>query len=109
VAKKVRIRKCLICEVRPAFERGFCKHCLAQLEADKKRNRQPKVYRYITYRGVTFAFRKNGGDKFTAELLKRDPATLPQRLLINLDTYCPGFERKQIQKMKRLCLSAMKN
>lgn len=106
MATKVKVRKCQICGRRPvANEQQYCNHCQAQIEAAKRRKRQPKVFRYVTYRGVTFAFYNGDGDKLRAELTTRNPETLPQRLLINLDTYCPGFTRDQIKKLKRLCLS----
>jgi hypothetical protein len=106
VAVKVKVHKCQICGCRPASsERGFCKQCEAQLEAAKHRKQAPKAFRYLTYRGVTIEFLNGKGDKLTPQLITRNPETLPKRLLINLDTYCPGFTREQIKKMKRLCLS----
>jgi len=106
VAAKAKVRKCQICGRRPAAsEQGYCSHCQAQIEAARRSKRQPKVFRYVTYRGVTFAFYNGNGDKLRVQLCNRNPETLPERLLINLDTYCPGFMREQIKKMKRLCLS----
>ena len=106
---KQKVRKCLICEVRPAAAQGYCKHCIAQIEADKHRKQKPKPFRYVTYRGVTFEFHNGNGDKLTPHLITRNPETLPQRLLINLDKYCPGFTREQVKKLKRLCLSFAKS
>lgn len=104
-----KARKCQICGVRPAStERGFCQNCHAKLEAEKRRNRTPAPFRYVTYRGVTVAFYKNGGDRLNPEIIKRDPENLPQKRLINLDQYCPGFTRQQVKKLKRLCLSVAK-
>lgn len=63
------------------------------------------------YRGVTVGLHKhkgkgNGdnGDTFTAEFITRDPEKLPKSKMINLDTYCKGFTREQVKKLKRLCL-----
>jgi len=104
-----KAHKCQICGLRPAsMERGFCKNCYAKLEAEKRRKRTPAPFRYVTYRGVTVAFHKNGGDRLSPEIVKRDPENLPQKRLINLDQYCPGFTRDQVKKLKRLCLSFAK-
>jgi len=107
---KAKTRKCHICLHRPAAsERGFCKHCQAQIEADKRRKRQAPPFRYVTYRGVTAAFHKNGdGDTLTVQRVTRDPERLPKRRHINLDMYCPGYTREQVKKLKRLCLSLAK-
>ena len=110
MATKVKVRKCHICNVRPATaEHGYCHNCQSQLEADRRRKRPAKPFRYVTYRGVTVALHKqngNGdnGDRFKAEYITRDPEKLPKSRLINLDTYCPGFTREQVKKLKRLCL-----
>jgi len=106
---KAKVRKCHICCFRPAStERGFCKQCESQLEAEKRRKRKPVPFRYVTYRGVTVGFHNGDGDKLKPRLIWRDPDRLPKRRLINLDTYCPGFTREQVKKLKRLCLSFAK-
>ena len=107
---KRKVRKCLICGVRPAStDKGFCKNCQAQIEAEKRHRRTPAPWRYVTYREVTVAFHRNGGSRLSPEITKRDPAGLPQKRLIDLNTYCPGFTRQQVKKLKRLCLSFAKN
>jgi len=111
---KVKVRKCHICGVRPAStEQGFCNNCQSQLEADRRRKRPRKPFKYVTYRGITIALHKDGtndgkGDKFKTEFITRDPEKLPKSRLINLDTYCPGFTREQVKKLKKLCLSFAK-
>jgi len=105
MATQVKVRKCHICNVRPAStEQGYCHNCQSQLEADRRRKRPQKPFRYVTYRGVAIAFHNGKGDKLKTELVTRDPEKLPKAKLINLDTYCPGFTREQIKKLKRLCL-----
>ena len=110
-----KVRKCHICNVRPASsEHGFCHNCQSQLDADKRRKRPAKPFRYVTYRGVTVGLHRhkgkgngdNGdnGDTFTAEFITRDPEKLPKSKMINLDRYCPGYTREQVKKLKRLCL-----
>jgi len=105
MATKVKVRKCHICGCRPAStEQGFCHNCQTRLDADRRRKRPPKPFRYVTYRGVTVALHNGNGDKLKPEFITRDPEKLPKRRLINLDTYCPGFTREQVKKLKRLCL-----
>jgi len=100
---KAKVRKCLICEVRPSSNgQGYCKQCLSQIEAEKRRKMKPRPFRYLTYRGVTFEFRGENGS-FKPHIIAHNPETLPQKLLINLDKYCPGFSREQVKKLKRLC------
>jgi len=109
MATKVKVRKCHICGRRPAStEQGFCHNCQAQLEADRRRKRPAKPFKFVTYRGVTIALHKNGKDELKPEFITRDPEKLPKRLMVNLDTYCPGYTREQVKKLKRLCLSFAK-
>lgn len=105
MATQVKVRKCQICNVRPASsEQGYCHNCQSQLDGDKRRKRQPKPFRYVTHRGVTLAFHKVKDGKLKTEFITRDPEKLPQAKLINLDRYCPGFTREQVKKLKRQCL-----
>ena len=103
MATKVKVRKCLICGVRPSNGQSYCKHCTAQIEAEKRSKQKATPFRYVTYRGVTFEFRGKNGT-FKPYLITRNPDSLPQKRLINLDKYCPGFTRDQIKKLKRLCM-----
>ena len=109
MATKTNVRKCLICGVRPAVERGFCHDCQNSIEAEKRRKREAhKADKYVTYRGVTVALRKDGDDTYKAEFITTNPDRLPKSRLINLDIYCPGYDREQIKKLKRLCKSFAK-
>ncbi|MCJ7576720.1 MAG: hypothetical protein MUO80_08655 [Dehalococcoidia bacterium] len=102
---KVQVRKCLICGVRPSNGQNYCKQCTSQIEADKRRKAKPKVFRYVTYQDVTFEFRSGKNGTLTPQYITRNPDTLPQKLLINLNKYVPGLTREQVKKLKRLCLS----
>lgn len=109
---KQEVRKCLICEVRPASDastQGYCKHCISQIEADKRRKAKPLAFRYATYQGTTIEFRSNGNGTFKPYPITSNPDSLPQRLLINLDKYCAGFTRDQVKKLKRVILSFAKS
>ena len=96
----MQTRKCLICERRPAREKGYCGNCNAQLEAARRRKQKPRPFRYVTYQGTVVAFHKNGGGTLKPELSGRSPDKLPARTTINLDKYCPGFTRQQVKKLK---------
>mgnify|MGYP001138718307 CR=1 FL=1 len=111
MATKAKVRKCHICGVRPATtEQGYCHNCQSQLDADRRSRRPAKPFRYVTYRGITVGLHrhKSNGDTFKAEFITKDPEKLPKSRMINLDTYCTGFTREQIKKLKRLCLSFAK-
>ena len=103
---KAKMRKCHICNVRPAStERGYCHNCNAQYEAEKRRRRPPVPFRYVTYRGLTISFLKGDGEQLRPQFCGRNPDNLPKRRLINLNEYCRGYTREQVKKLKRLCLS----
>lgn len=109
MATKVKVRKCLICGVRPAVERGFCHNCLTSMDAERRHKRQArKADKYVTYRGVTVALRSNGDGEYKASFSTLNPERIAKKRLINLDGYCPGYDRGQIKKLKRLCLSFAK-
>jgi hypothetical protein len=105
---KVQVRKCLICGVRPSNGQSYCKQCSSQIEAEKRRKAKPKPFRYVTYQGTTFEFRAGKNGTFVPHYTTRNPETLPQNLLINLNKYCDGFTREQVKKLKRLCLGFAK-
>ena len=108
MTNRVNGHKCLICGVRPSNGQSYCKQCAAQIEAEKRRKQQPRVFRYVTYQGTTFEFRAGKNGTFIPHYTGHNPDTLPQKLLINLDKYVPGFTRDQVKKLKRLCLSFAK-
>lgn len=92
--------RCIICEKHPARDNGFCHNCgqKIQAEATRKANSEPK--HFVTYRGMVIGLYPNGGGKLIPRLLKRDPEKLPRSKTINLDRYCPGFERLTIKRLK---------
>lgn len=98
---KTKKRKCLICGVRPSNGGSYCSQCTSAIEAEKRRNAKPRPFRYVTWKGDTLEFRANGKGTFIATPIKRDPDTLPKKLLINLNEYCEGFTREQVKKLKR--------
>ena len=107
---KAKKRKCQICGLRPAAtERGFCHNCQNSIDAEKRRKREKnKPFKYATYRGVTVALFKDGGDTLKPQFVTLNPERIARSRLINLDEYCDGFTRQQVKKLKRLCLSFAK-
>jgi len=102
-------RKCLACGVRPAIRGCFCANCQQKMEADKASRAPEKPWLYAGYRGDILGFFRNGQGVSTPRLLgitaKWKDGTgwiypVPKSRLINLDTYCPGFSREQIKKLK---------
>lgn len=110
MATKVKARKCHICGVRPATtDQGFCHNCQSSIDAERRRKREArKSDKYVTYRGVTVALRSNGDGKYKASFSTLNPERIAKNRLINLDVYCPGYDRGQIKKLKKLCLSFAK-
>lgn len=109
MATQVKVRKCLICGVRPVAERGYCHDCLTSMAAEKRRKREArKADKYVTYRDVTVALHGNGDGEYKASFSTLNPERIPKSRLINLDTYCAGYTREQIKKLKRLCRSFAK-
>jgi len=94
--------------VRPSNGQSYCKQCTSQIEADKRRKVKPRVFRYATWDGTTIEFVPVGKGVFKAQYCGRNPDTLPQSLLINLDKWCEGFTREQVKKLKRQILSFAK-
>jgi hypothetical protein len=94
--------------VRPSNGQSYCQYCTAQIEAEKRRKQKPQPFRYVTYQGTTIEFHSVGKGVFKAQYCGRNPDTLPQKLLINLDKWCEGFTREQVKKLKRQVLSFAK-
>jgi len=73
MATKTKVRKCHICGLRPAStENGFCHDCQNSIDAERRRKHEArKADKYVTYRGVTVALRKNGGVDKPGHILSR--------------------------------------
>jgi len=96
--------KCPICERKPRHQGGYCRTCASKIESERKVRQSPKAEKFVTFRGFVMGLFPNGGGKLRPKLLKRDPEKLPKRRTINLNVFCPGFERWQIRKMKAAIL-----
>jgi hypothetical protein len=106
-------RKCIICETRPVQTgqaAGYCKQCADQIAARSVRAPKVEVEKYITYRGkiaaVIFDHEEQGVKKYKVTQVYKSIDQLPKGKIINLDTYCEGFDRNQIKTFKRLMAAA---
>jgi len=93
-------QKCSICEVRPArTDKGYCANCEAQMGKERKKNGQ-KVVKYLVYRGNVAGLVPDSNGTYKPIAVSINPERLPKDRTINLDYYCPGFDRSQIKKFK---------
>ncbi len=106
-------RKCIICQTRPVQKgqtAGYCKQCADQIAARSVRTPKVEVEKYLHYRGkvaaVIYTHSEGGVRKFKVQQVFKSLDTLPKAKVINLDTYCEGYDRNQIKKFKRLLAAA---
>lgn len=93
--------KCIVCDIRPQKEGSqYCHICHDRIEALTGK-KPDKPFRYIAYQGAVVGMFPTGEDTYRPRMVKIDLKRIPKRDLINLDQYCPGFNRDQIKKMKR--------
>jgi len=101
-----KVSKCAICGVRPRHNgESYCAPCGGKVAAEYRRKENLRPVKFLIYRDNVVGLFRNGGGLLVPRLLKRDPEKLPKGKTINLDRYCPGFDRQQIRKMKRAILS----
>lgn len=106
VTARAKVKKCLICEQRPAKTGSpYCKPCSEQIQAEHRRSQAEKPVKFLTYKGHVVGMFRNGNGKLTPRLLKKDPEKLPKCHTINLNTYQPGFSRESIKSFKRTVLA----
>lgn len=99
------MRKCVICDRRPAKEGAFCANCNSHIEAERNARQADKPVKFLTYRGHVVGMYPNGNGKLIARLLKRSPKYLPKSRTLDLNTYLHGFTRDKIKAFKRTVLS----
>ena len=96
-------QKCVICNIRPArTDKGYCANCEARIKARKSTagKHGSAIVKYLVYRGNVVGLVPSGNGTFRATAVSINPKRLPKDRTINLDRYCPGFERSQIRKFK---------
>jgi hypothetical protein len=77
-----------------------------QSRCQQRRARQSwrfKLYKVIRHKGHLVGLYEKPGQPEILEprALTVSMRSVPKRLLIDLDTYCPGFERAQVKRMKK--------
>lgn len=100
-------QKCVVCNHRPArTDEGYCSICASKIETEQrhKEMQDGKPVKYLTYRDSIVGLFKNGNGKLKARLLGGNPDLLPKSKVIDLNHYCPGFDRSQIKAFKACCL-----
>lgn len=101
-----RARKCLICEQRPAKTgTPYCNVCGGQIAADRRKSQAVKPVKFLTYKGHVVGLFRNGEEKLTPRLLKRDAKKLPKCHTIDLNVYQPGFSREIIKAFKKTVIA----
>lgn len=100
---------CPICEHRPKAKGSrYCSNCLAKMGKTVKTRSAQKPVKFATYRGHVIGFfpngKQNGRVVLRAELLRRKPEGLPKGKTLDLNHYIEGFDRGQVQKIKKTIL-----
>jgi hypothetical protein len=112
-AEAMTMLKCLICDLQPRSEGSlYCHNCGGMLKAGRSRKSSGVPSTFLVYQDNVVALipngRKdaNGESLYTPALLKRNSVGLPKGKTINLDTYCPGYTRQQIRRLKAVVKQA---
>lgn len=100
--------KCLICDRRHKSKGSYCRGCQTMIDQEKRelrkrRNPNGNAVKFVHYQGhVVGFFRKNS--HLVARYIGMSLSGIPKTKLINLDEYCPGFDRSQIKNLKATVL-----
>ena len=100
---------CTICGRGQRARDRFCQRCTRNLErertAEKRRKAhqgwQYKLWKAIHWKGYLVGLYENGGSCLNAQALTVAVGRVPKSMLVDLDKYCPGYDRQQVKKMKR--------
>lgn len=101
--------KCPICNRKHKNEGIHCRTCQAALDKDraklhKRQNPNGNAVKFAAYQGhVIGFFRKNS--HLVARYIGMSLSSIPKTKLINLNEYCPGYDRSQIKRLKATVLS----
>ncbi len=107
---------CCMCGKRtPMAGKSRCHNCEQKIQADctRARKRGPGFWKYIVWHTEVVGVRRVGNGKVTYEFLKREPydkdgkLRLPAAKTIDLNKYCPGYDRDQIKHMKHGFMQAV--
>jgi len=108
--------RCAICarpyRLRSNGSNGYCQQCKRLVEREQSRCQQHKarrswrfrLYKVIRHKGRLVGFYEKPGqpDHLEPRAVTVSVRSVPKCLLIDLDTYCPGFNREQVKRMKRV-------
>jgi hypothetical protein len=100
--------RCQICSRKHKDNGAYCRSCQIAIDRDnaeerKRQNPDGKAVKFVHYQGhVVGFFGKNG--RLIARYIGMSLCGIPKGKLINLDEYCPGFDREQIKKFKAVVL-----
>ncbi len=98
--------KCVICERRPAVDNGTCGNCKAKIDSETRRHQPVKPVKFLVYHGMAVALVPNGKGTLKTVAINRNPDTLPENKLLNLNRYCEGYSRDMIKSFKKAVLQA---
>ena len=99
---------CPICGRKHKNDGAYCRGCQIALDRDnaeerKRQNPDGNAVKFIHYQGhVVGFFKKNS--HLEPRYIGMSISHIPKTKLINLDEYCPGFDREQIKKFKAVVL-----
>ena len=100
--------KCPICNRKHKNSGFHCRTCQVALDKDKtqlrkRQNPNGNAVKFAYYQGhVIGFFRKNS--HLVARYIGMSLSSVPKGKLINLDEYCPGYDRSQIKNLKATVL-----
>ena len=106
-------RHCLICQKRfqNRHDSPYCwEHRKAVAMEEKavadRRKAKNKAFRFVHYKGnVVGMFPNDKEGTYKPQYVGTSLSGIPQYKLIDLDKYVPGFDRKQIRKLKACVIS----
>lgn len=97
---------CPICNTRPKGKGLlYCQVCVKLVELNRPKNGNDwwkSAVRYAVWRGYGVAFMQHGEGNFRPEPLPQSvlPRLPKDDRTINLDHFCPGYNRDQVRKFK---------
>lgn len=105
--------RCIVCERRPAKNGDiYCAMCRTKVEAATQNREDSKVEAryYIAWKGTVVGLypvgeEDDGQTHYKPRLESLDVESLPKSRTINIDGYVAGYDREQIKKFKRTCLT----
>lgn len=95
--------KCVICGRHKSIDGLYCRQ--HKIAVDKAMPREKsKAFRYACYRGHVVGFYKTPNGNYKPSYVGMSLRSIPKSILINLDNYCPGFNRQQVKRLKAVVL-----